>query len=713
MGKKRKAGGRSSVHEEPVDITQEKVLLRVNTYKDVADSEDEFFDNQDKILLAEGPAQKRQRKAQEDGMKNNSLGCVPWPMTKLLEIDEFLELSDEEILAETTDDNEDEDASESDEVLEEIAEIYQKKTKSNSRSIPFHDSDSEPRAGLGDEDEIDGWGNNKRDYYNADVIETEADALGEEAEARRLQQKQLQGLTEEDFGFDDVEWLEANKPSAEDLGGLDQEKSILEVLPTIDVTEALGPEEKLKIMRSRYPEFEPLTKEFLELQELHEDLKLAAEAAMLVHHRLQSKTSAVELESHEETTPIVVVKQRALTIYLAALCMYIALFTSGNADNNGKLSALSPAKLRDHAIMESLVQCRELWAKVKDIAIPEKETLRNSILNKDVSFQGEVKSLEQIKTIKTTDHPPPNAMAKKPRRTKAQKAAVRAAAAEEALRLERVQKTEQDLLALSALSALIPKSKSFKSSFKTPTKPRESSPAASSDFVEQAALTPLKAAEKAKRKKTLHFYTSQIAQKSQKRDTAARDAGGDTDLPHRERLRDRQARLNAEAESRVERKETKKTRRMKEDSPTALGGESDEDDRRIAEELRDGPGGEEDYYQIVSSRHAAKKAAKQEAAAALAASAQTRTASEHDNSGEGIGPDGKRAIGYTIQKNKGLAPKRKKDVRNPRVKKRKKYEEKKRKLGSIRKVYAGGEGKGGYGGEKSGIKKGLIRSVKL
>ena len=75
--------------------------------------------------------------------------------------------------------------------------------------------------------------------------------------------------------------------------------------------------------------------------------------------------------------------------------------------------------------------------------------------------------------------------------------------------------------------------------------------------------------------------------------------------------------------------------------------------------------------------------------------------------------DGKRAITYAIEKNKGLAPKRNKDVRNPRVKKRKKYEEKKKKLGSIRQVYKGGEGPGGYGGELTGIKKNLVRSVKL
>lgn len=645
-------------------------------------------------------------------LKTFSLGYAV-SMTKLLEIDEFLELSDEEILAETTDGNEEDDVSDSDEELEDKSENYQKKRGPDSRSIPLHDSDSEARADPGDEDDTSGWGTNKKDYYNADVIETEADALEEEAEARRLQQAQLQGLTEEDFGFDEVEWLEAHKPGVEYAGGFRQNKSVLEVLPAIEVTEALGPEERLKLLRTRYPEFEPLTKEFLELQELHKDLKLAAEAAMLVHRRLQANTttSAVELESHEETIPIAVVKQRALSTYLAALCMYIALFTSGSADSSGKINALSPAELRDHAIMETLVQCRELWSKVKDIVVSETEPLRESLLHGDISSHGEMNILDQIKTIIPAVDPPPNRMAKNPRKTKGQKAAVRAAVAEETLRLERVQKTEQDLL---ALSALIPKSKPVRSSLQAPSKARESSPAGSSDFGEQVTLTPLEAAEKAKRKKTLRFYTSQIASKSQKRDTAGRDTGGDNDLPHRERLRDRQTRLNAEAESRGENKESKKTRRMKADPSTALGGESDEEDRRVAEELREGPGGEEDYYQIVSTRHAAKKAAKQEAAAILAASLQTRTAGggkEAEN--VRIGPDGKRAIGYTIQKNKGLAPKRKKEVRNPRVKKRKKYEEKKKKLSSIRKVYSGGEGKGGYGGEKSGIKKGLIRSVKL
>lgn len=67
MGKKRKAGGRPFGHERSKDIPEEVNKLRINTYEDVANSEDEFFINQDKILLEEGPAQKRQRKIEEDG----------------------------------------------------------------------------------------------------------------------------------------------------------------------------------------------------------------------------------------------------------------------------------------------------------------------------------------------------------------------------------------------------------------------------------------------------------------------------------------------------------------------------------------------------------------------------------------------------------------------------------------------------------------------
>ena len=230
-------------------------------------------------------------------------------------------------------------------------------------------------------------------------------------------------------------------------------------------------------------------------------------------------------------------------------------------------------------------------------------------------------------------------------------------------------------------------------------KTREVDQAADSDLGEEAPLTAHEAAEKAKHKKSLRFYTSQIAQKANKRGAAGRNAGGDDDIPYRERLKDRQARVNAEAERRGQRNA---------DAKADLGGESDEEDARQAREIRGE--GDNDYYDLIASRTARKKADK---AALAEAQRQAALQGGQVRQEAAVGPDGKRKITYAIEKNKGLTPHRKKEVRNPRVKKRKKYDEKKKKLGSIKPVYKGGEGRGGYGGELTGIKKGLVKSTKL
>ena len=67
MGKKRKASGQPAHGSEPRQPSASDSKLRVNTFEDVADSEDEFHINRDKVLLEEGPVQKRQRKSREEG----------------------------------------------------------------------------------------------------------------------------------------------------------------------------------------------------------------------------------------------------------------------------------------------------------------------------------------------------------------------------------------------------------------------------------------------------------------------------------------------------------------------------------------------------------------------------------------------------------------------------------------------------------------------
>ena len=70
MGKKRKASAQVPFTEVLRDSSLSNSKLRVSTFEDVADSEDEFHINQDKILLEEIPLHKRQRKAREEGKSN-------------------------------------------------------------------------------------------------------------------------------------------------------------------------------------------------------------------------------------------------------------------------------------------------------------------------------------------------------------------------------------------------------------------------------------------------------------------------------------------------------------------------------------------------------------------------------------------------------------------------------------------------------------------
>lgn len=69
MARKRKAGVQSFEQKDSEIAANDNSKVVINDWQDVADSEDEFHINRDKILLEEGPAQKKRRKAQEDGQE--------------------------------------------------------------------------------------------------------------------------------------------------------------------------------------------------------------------------------------------------------------------------------------------------------------------------------------------------------------------------------------------------------------------------------------------------------------------------------------------------------------------------------------------------------------------------------------------------------------------------------------------------------------------
>jgi U3 small nucleolar RNA-associated protein 3 len=678
MGRKRKASGKPP-DELREDQTRQNVQTKYHVDEQFTDSEDDFFAGRDKILLEEGPASKRRRKLEEEGWLLQQIGSLE-PQVLIRPIEQFLQPSDEEVLGYDEDEVDDDEDNFQDEVEGDVE--------------GGEDSTTESRKGEDAEDaeNLRDWGTTKADYYNADAIETEADALEEEAEARRLQQTQLQKMTEADFGFDEGQWLQDGTDTGEEASG-----TVIEKLPDIEIPSDMPTEDRLRVLKNRYPEFEPLAKDFMELQALHADLRLAAKAAEAVVAYKSSpkkrKLSEIDSEVIDIPTPIAVVKFRALSAYLGAIAVYFALLTSTKGEGQARL-AMSPAELRDHPVIQSLVRCKQLWERVDDTPLPEIEDIASGVESRiETKPPPNVPQTNGSLNGDTQVKPEPK---KKKRRSKAEKSALAA----EAERLERIRRTESSL---ADLSSLLPSSKKTTKTKATPVHSLHGE--ADSDFGDETALTAEEAAEKAQRKKSLRFYTSQIAQKSNKRGAASRDAGGDMDLPHKERLKDRQARLMREAEKRG-----KQDASLNEQLGVDESGD-DTEDMKVAREIRgDDLEDEDGYYDMIAAQTKQKKADKKARAYAHAEAAKQ---GGEVYAQEEVGPDGKRAITYAIAKNKGLAPRRKKEVRNPRVKKRKKFEEKMKKLGSIRQVYKGGEGRGGYAGELTGIKKNLVKSVKL
>ncbi|KAI0486949.1 Sas10 C-terminal domain-containing protein [Xylaria cf. heliscus] len=612
MGKKRKATA-TTKSSGPRDYNpKDGKLGPVSSYRDVMDDQDRFDEDDDEILFNEGPRSKRQK------------------------AEELLEDDDEEILGYSGDSDVDDDDDE--------PPPPPKSGKSGKRRND-DDSDTEQRREDAEEERDDGyWGSSRKDYYDADQIETTVDAEEEEKEALRLQKKKLAKMSEADF-FNEDEWLAGAAEEA------DPDEVVTEVLKEVEIPPDMGPEERTRLLQARYPELPFLADELLQLQPKLVELQKEAQG--------------------QDPGSLTVIKYRVLGSLIATLAMYFGILTSPARDGDAVAKTLDPSELREHEVMSTLLECRNAWKKVEHLeaskSVEPADALPSPPNDEDLNMPDEDAVIS--KQSKETN---------KAKRAKA--------------KAERKAKAIEDSLA--DLDSLLTSKKAPKKK----TMPKDGADDSNSDFGEEDYLDSKTAAEKAARKKSLRFYTSQIAQKANRRAAGGRDAGGDVDIPYRERLKDRQARLNAEAEKRG-----KKGSNIGAD----LGEGSDDEDHETAKAIRDE--GNEEYYDMIAAASTKRKSDKAAKAAALSAAGSADRVVEVEK----IGPDGRREITYAIKANKGLAPKRKKEVRNPRVKKKLAYQSKLKKLKSQKAVYSGGPGKGGYAGEKSGLKTNLVKSVKL
>ena len=525
------------------------------------------------------------------------------------------------------------------------------------------DDDDGFGAQEGEEEDPEGWGNKRSNYYGADDLENDEDKQEEEAEAIRLQKKHLSELKASDFYEEDdfKQWEKSAKEMEAGPTVIDTQV-VLESLPTQDAAE-LSVQEREKLLDTVYPEAKPLAEELVTLLPQLESLKEQSTSTT-------SDSPEVQLSS---------LKYNSLSAYLGTINAYFALLISNISGTK--------INLKEHPVMEGILKGREVWRSVNDLSVGTGEPAENDS-EEDLDSEGEEDDILNTDTL----------VAKANTTSKRKRSEVDdlvddeddssdAGSEDDEEKAEIFESEEND----SDLDIAVPViEKSSKAQEK-----RKKKPSRTSDYGESTDISTADMADKLSRKRNLRYYTSKIDQQSAK---VREKLTGDSDLPYKERRFEREQRLNEEARRRGD--------LQGRDNDDADNFDSGDDDDSTAKQVR--ASFDNDYYDMVASSAKQKKSDRKHAhEAAIQAAKEGKLAELQDE----IGENGKRAINYQILKNKGLTPHRKKENRNARVKKRKKYDQAQKKLSSVRRVYK--QPTAAYGGEETGIKKNIVRSVKF
>ncbi|KAI0081558.1 hypothetical protein K474DRAFT_1768481 [Panus rudis PR-1116 ss-1] len=671
-----------------------------------------------------------------------------------------------------------EDSDEDDEELQELkalAEASKKDTKKNSKkkSKKHADpgSDESAHSQSEEEEEEESWGRKKGEYYasNADLIDSEDEEANEmeEQEAKRLQAKAREALTDDDFGLTDDLGAATQKPPDDDI--------LVEEPTPAPVTQL--PQDKESILRY----LEKTNPESLALARDWDDT-----AKALV--KCQAKIAELEAESPDVLSlGMIHLYYQTLLTYTTTLSFYLHLRSLPHYTSN-------PEKLRTHPVMKRLLMLKQSVVTVEGVVDPlgedgwdesdddesdlsddglsedgesgeglsededmlrlwqmEKE-LQNEELQSDHNKKkgkgkkekkgkkergmdpDELKALlsDADLLINDLESLKPSTKSKKSKKAKGSEGG-KEEEEEEEERPKKKRKTKPD----ASLPVFDLEEPSFPSSSSSRTKPKPTSSHSHSShdadpYGDPHTLHPTDILDKTTRTKSLRFHTSKIESTIGRRERARKGvSGGDDDIPWKERKREREERVRREVEKARKRELAQRGDveldevDPEEERNGGVGGKR----KRGEEGVRDRNEGDEvdGYYDLVKRKGKEKKEKKKAEHDAEKAAIRfvplpplpqislTHPPSPH--SAALTIPEttsGPRSLTSTILSNKGLTPKRPKSVRNPRVKKRQKYEKAKKKVSSQKAVYKGGlaEMKGRYEGEKTGIST-VVKSVKL
>lgn len=232
---------------------------------------------------------------------------------------------------------------------EEVLALKEDKSDDDLEQEEDIDSADEIEGDEGEDAEGDeeGWGR-KQNYYGGDDASDDEQGKQMAEEAIRQQKKHLQELELDDYIDEDM--MEDWKKSAEQFDNTKDSTAQLVIdEDTSKSLQSLDKDEQLRLLKTSFPEFIPLTKEF----NLN-NTKLAT------YKNSKSKNELIE-------TKIV-----ALSAYLSSIASYFALFADNLKTGENFLS------MKENPVMESVLSARELWRQANEL--PETET---SIVSKD------------------------------------------------------------------------------------------------------------------------------------------------------------------------------------------------------------------------------------------------------------------------------------------------------------------------------------------
>ncbi|EGN92133.1 hypothetical protein SERLA73DRAFT_173106 [Serpula lacrymans var. lacrymans S7.3] len=663
--------GKSTSKARPVDRKDSKIK-RWNKPSDIElDEEDQFHASRDKILL-EGDEVYDDEDDDED------------------EVFALKGLSDEEEEDEEPSEGDDDEDVDVDVGTTEGKKSKSSKSKSKTKSKKKHASSSSES----EEEEEETWGRSKAAYYSSNAAELESDDDEanelEEQEARRLQTKARDVILEEDFGFGEV------------VAGDEHTEETDILMEESEVSKPSLPQDKKSLIR------------YLE-KENPEALALARDWDDTAWNLVQTQAKIVQLESEDPdavSLGMIHLYYQALLTYATTLAFYLHLRASPKYSSH-------PELLRDHPVLSRLLTLKQAVATLDDLdfnASDEEDEDDDDDDDDMVDLDGldqealleDMQNLWNAKGKKALEMGELEELLMDASRSKSKSkskssTSLKADLDDSELSVKPPKKKRKTAEKAAPVFDLVEPEFSSSSSRKKPTSFGDTNNADA--FGEATFLQHADAADKKARKKSLQFHVSRIDSASARRQGARANAlGGDDDIPYRERRKDREAKLAKEQER------NKARLGMGGDDLDDVDPELETDgkkEKKKRKEMDDEADEDEvdGYYELVK-RQATEKKMKKKMDYEVAQAA----ARPDFNSNE---MDGPRSITRAIMKNRGLTPHRSKSVRNPRVKKRQKFEKAKKKVSSQKAVYKGGIGDASkYAGEQSGISK-VVKSVRL